>query len=371
MKELIKQLILKANEFSEEHLILDSLFDTLPAGIGIFDNNYNIIRFNPVAVQIYQAEGKDIVGKKCYSLVGRTEPCAGCLTTEVYKTQKIMRKENYYKEIDSWLDVTVIPRFNEKGEFIGVIEHYYDITESKKMEEDLKDSNEQLTKFAYVVSHDLQEPIRVVTSYCQLLEEAYENNNEQDAKKYLSHIHSATGRMKRLIKDLLDYARIGRTDNGFENIDLNIIINESIEDLELYAKENNVEIKIDHFPIIFARKTRMIQIFHNLVSNGIKFRRNNVKSIVEVGCFDQEDENFWHFYVKDNGIGIDSENFSKLFEVFKRLHSQDDYPGSGIGLAICKRIIESHGGDIWIESVLGEGTTCYFTISKHLENSVD
>lgn len=371
MKQLIEQLIQKAQELSEEHIIFDSLFSTLPAGIGILDMDYNIVKFNPVAVKIYNAEGQDIIGKKCYTLMGKTEPCIGCLTTEVYKTHKTTRKENYYADIDIWLDVTVIPRFNEKGEFIGVIEHYYDITEFKTMEEELKDSNEQLTKFAYVVSHDLQEPIRVVTSYCQLLEEAYDNDNEVEAKRYLSHIHSATGRMKRLIKDLLDYARVGRTDNGFENNDLNTVVQEVVEDFELYTKDNAVEIKINHLPSIFARKTRMIQIFHNLISNGVKFRRKDVKAVVEIGFTNEEDKNFWHFYVKDNGIGIAAENFDKLFEVFRRLHSQDDYPGSGIGLAICKRIVESHGGDIWIESKLGEGTTCYFTISKHLENSID
>ncbi len=228
--------------------------------------------------------------------------------------------------------------------------------------DNLKKSNEDLEQFAYIASHDLQEPLRAVSSYCQLLKEKEYNDVDEESKKFLDYIIDSSFRMKTLIKELLDYSRVGRKDKPFEKIDLEKLLQEVLYDFEVSIKETNANIIVEsELPEIFAIRFRIKQLLHNIISNSLKFRSDK-SPIIRIGCCEEECSPHWLFYIKDNGIGIDEKYYDRIFGVFKRLYSREDYPGTGIGLALCKRIVETHGGKIWVESK--EGTYIYFTISK-------
>ncbi len=236
----------------------------------------------------------------------------------------------------------------------------------KNIEIELRHSNEELEQFAYVASHDLQEPLRVVSSYCQLLKERCkecENMNEE-TKKWINYIIEATERMKTLIKELLDFSSIGKKDKPFEDIDLNKIIKNVEKDLKFLIKDTNTKIIIEEsLPVINGIKFRIKQLFYNLINNSIKFKSDK-DPLIEISFCEEEDNNEWLFRVKDNGIGISSKYFDRIFGLFKRLYSREEYPGTGIGLALCKKIVETHNGKIWVESKVGKGASFYFTLKK-------
>ena len=230
--------------------------------------------------------------------------------------------------------------------------------------DNLKKSNEDLEQFAYIASHDLQEPLRAVSSYCQLLKEKEYNNVDEESKKFLDYIIDSSFRMKTLIKELLDYSRVGRKDKPFEKIDLKELLQEVLYDFEVSIKETNANIIIEsELPEIFAIRFRIKQLLHNIISNSLKFRSDK-KPVIRISCCETEDSHYWLFSVKDNGIGIDKKYYHRIFGVFKRLYSREEYPGTGIGLALCKKIVERHGGRIWVESEVNKGTCIYFTIAK-------
>lgn len=246
-----------------------------------------------------------------------------------------------------------------------------DITSQKEAERkllstasNLKQSNRELEQFAYVASHDLQEPLRVISSYCQLLKENNYDILGLEDKKYLDYTIDASLRMKTLIKELLDYSRVGRKDKPFEKIDLEKLLDEVLNDFEVYIKETKATIIVeDDMPVIFGIKFRMKQLLHNIISNSLKFRSDK-KPEIRIGCCDEQMASHWLFYIKDNGVGISPEYHNRIFGIFKRLYSREEYPGTGVGLALCKRIVEAHNGKIWVDSDEGNGTYVYFTIER-------
>jgi light-regulated signal transduction histidine kinase (bacteriophytochrome) len=242
-----------------------------------------------------------------------------------------------------------------------------DITDRKKIQTELDNrtkelarSNTELEQFAYIASHDLQEPLRMVTSYLQLLEKRYSDKLDKDAKEFISYAVDGSNRMRSLIHSLLDYSRINRV-KPFEIIDVNLLLKEVLENLSTSIKENNATIKIGDLPKINGDPILINQLFQNLIQNAVKFR-NTRNPEIDISCKEEKDE--YLFSVKDNGIGIQKEYIDKIFVIFKRLHSKEEYPGTGMGLAICKKIVERHGGKIWVESDFGKGSTFYFTIKK-------
>mgnify|MGYP000894017674 FL=1 len=255
---------------------------------------------------------------------------------------------------------------NEDGEVIGVFAAARDITELKKAEELLKlkinelaRSNAELEQFAYVSSHDLQEPLRMIASYLQLLERKYEGKLDKKADKYIHFAVDGATRMQNLIDDLLTFSRVTTQANEFELTDIEVILNRVLTNLSVSIKENSATITHDTLPEIMVDGTQMTQVLQNLIKNALKFRsKDNPKIHISAS---QKDK-YWLFSVKDNGIGIDPKYSERIFEVFKRLHKKRDYPGTGIGLSICKKIVERHGGRIWVDSKLGEGSTFYFNI---------
>jgi signal transduction histidine kinase len=231
----------------------------------------------------------------------------------------------------------------------------------KQRAEELANSNVELERFAYVASHDLQEPLRMVTSFLQLLKKRYEEKLDETADQYIAFAVDGAERMKTLIMDLLDYSRVGSNTEPNENVDLHLLIDEIKNLLSKSIDEVKANITIDHLPIVKGNRTQLLQLFQNLISNAIKYHKEGVPRI-EIHYTEQEEDHL--FEIKDNGIGIDPAFHEKIFVIFHRLHSRSEYTGTGIGLAICKKIVERHNGKIWLKSALGKGSSFFFTLSK-------
>jgi PAS domain S-box-containing protein len=227
--------------------------------------------------------------------------------------------------------------------------------------EELERKNKELEQFAYVASHDLQEPLRTIASFVDLLGKQYKSKLDDNADKYMDYILQSSDRMKTLIKDLLDYSRLGREKEA-RQVNCNNIVGEVKADLNRVIRDNQAEVNAEELPIIEAYPTELKLLFQNLVSNSIKFRRPDVPPVVEIRA--SKENGHWKFAFKDNGIGIEQQYLERIFVIFQRLHNRTSYEGSGIGLAHCKKIVELHGGKIWVESEVGVGSTFYFTISE-------
>jgi PAS domain S-box-containing protein len=229
----------------------------------------------------------------------------------------------------------------------------------------LKRSNQDLEQFAYVASHDLQEPLRMVASFTQLLAQKYRGKLDQEADEYIHFVVDGANRMQSLIQDLLSYSRVSSRGRQVEGVDLNQILGAVHSSLQRQIQETGAVIGHDALPTILSDASQMTQLFQNLLSNALKFRRSELPLIRVSGC-DEGDS--WHFTISDNGIGIEPQYFQRIFKIFQRLHTRAEYPGTGIGLAVCKRIVERHGGRIWVASEPGQGTTVHFTLSKTATN---
>jgi light-regulated signal transduction histidine kinase (bacteriophytochrome) len=224
---------------------------------------------------------------------------------------------------------------------------------------DLKRSNEELEQFAYVASHDLQEPLRMVSSFTQLIERRYKDKLDKDANDFINFAVDGANRMQRLINDLLDYSRVTTRGKMFVRLDVASIVGQVFANLQQRIEESHAIITQDDLPVIEADESQMLRLFQNLIDNALKFRKD-APPCVHISA--HKEEGFHVFTVSDNGIGIDLQYADRIFLVFQRLNTSREYPGTGIGLAICKRIVERHGGKIWIESEVGKGSKFVFTI---------
>jgi hypothetical protein len=229
---------------------------------------------------------------------------------------------------------------------------------ARKMEE-LARSNADLEQFAYVASHDLQEPLRMVTAYTQLLAERYRGKLDENADKFIGYASEGAQRMQILIQDLLAFSRVGRGDVASESVDCNAVMAEVLQTLTAAVEQSGAMVSYSGLPVVWAQATQMTQVFQNLVANAIKFRG---KDPPEISVTAENKEEKWVFSVRDNGIGIAPEHAQNIFVVFQRLHARTEYPGNGIGLAICKKVIEHNGGKIWVESQPGSGCCFKFTV---------
>ncbi len=225
---------------------------------------------------------------------------------------------------------------------------------------ELERSNKELEQFAYVASHDLQEPLRMVSSFCGKLDMKYKDKLDDVAKEYIHFAVDGAKRMQGLIDALLMYAKSGKKEVLMNQVDLNLLVAKVVHDMNIRIQENNAIIKIGHLPVIMANEIQMHQLFQNFISNALKYR-GQADPIVEIKAHQEKD--LWHFSVSDNGIGIEEEHFAKIFVIFQRLHTREEYQGTGIGLALCKKIVENYGGKAWLSSQPGKGTTFYFTLN--------
>jgi PAS domain S-box-containing protein len=246
-----------------------------------------------------------------------------------------------------------------------VLASIIDITErkirevSEKKQAELEVRNKELEQFAYVASHDLQEPLRTVSNYMQVFEEDYGDKLDSDAKKYINSIKHATGRMSMLIKALLEFSRLGRN-KKLALIPCNKLVEDVLTDLQNIIKSTQARIEVSQLPVLNIFEIEMRQLFQNLISNAIKFCKKDQSPHIIIQCEEVNDN--WLFSIRDNGIGISPIHFNRIFEIFQRLHTSDDYEGNGIGLANCKKIVELHHGEIWVESEVGRGSIFKFKL---------
>jgi len=230
-----------------------------------------------------------------------------------------------------------------------------------KRASELAASNAELERFAYIASHDLQEPLRMVSSFLQLLQKRYGGQLDSKADQYIHYAVDGAERMKALIMDLLEYSRVGTAKEGFGKVDVNNVLTEVSEVFHEKIISAQASVDIGPMPCVWGDKVQVSQLFQNLLSNALKYHSDQPPAIVIRA---KEEPNSWQFSIEDNGIGIESQFFDKIFIIFQRLHNKSEYSGTGIGLAICKKIVERHGGKIWVESAPEKGSTFYFTISK-------
>lgn len=253
---------------------------------------------------------------------------------------------------------------NTQKAVMNILEDYsVEKANIEKMNIQLTSTNKEIEQFAYIASHDLQEPLKTLSNYVSLFLKKYKGVLDEDADRYLAVIGGATGRMQSLIRDLLDYSKT-ENDKNITAIDCNILLKDVLNDMAISITESKAEVYSEQLPVINGYLSGLKSLFQNLISNAIKFRKSDINPIINITAEAKDKE--WLFAIKDNGIGIDKIYYNKLFLVFQRLHSKDEYAGTGIGLAQCRKIVELHGGRIWLESELENGSTFYFTLLKTL-----
>jgi PAS domain S-box-containing protein len=332
-------------------------------------------------IQIANIHAREMFGYQLQELIGKS---VDLLVPERFRTKHAGFRQDYFADPQARLmgvgrDLFGVRKDGQEfpieiglspvqtpGE-IFVLAAIIDITQRKKIEaemkqsiEDLARSNKELEQFAYVASHDLQEPLRMVSSYVQLLARRYQGKLDSDADDFIGFAVEGAGRMKVLINDLLTFSRIGTRGGELTPVMLEDVFNRVVRTLDLTIEENKAVITHDALPQVMADQGQMLQLFQNLIGNALKFRSDKPPK-VHVGVRREEDQ--WLFYVRDNGIGIDPQFWERIFIIFQRLHTREEYQGTGIGLAICRKIIERHGGRIWVESEVDKGSTFYFTLT--------
>lgn len=314
----------------------------------------------------------DVLGKNLSFLF------AGAKNVHEAMCQKL--NEVNHQEAETWIRHKEGSRFLAKVTLSAVrsdadmithhIVEFSDITEFRHAQDELarrtrelSRSNQELEQFAYVASHDLQEPLRMVASYTQLIAQRYRGKLDKDADEFIGYAVDGAIRMQAIINDLLVLSRVNTSTTAFARTDTKMALDKALASLRLVIDETGANIICGALPVLNADSSQLIQLFQNLISNAIKFRGSS-SPCVQVGAELQGGE--WVFHVRDNGIGIASEYFERIFLMFQRLHSKQEYPGTGMGLTICKKIVDHHGGRIWVESESGKGASFYFTIPAAL-----
>jgi signal transduction histidine kinase/HAMP domain-containing protein len=393
----------RAGEESRNHArILQSILDNMGEGLSVCDSAGKFLIWNPAASRILgqgAIEGGPDTWSRQYGLYGPGG--RQLLAPHDLPLARAMRGESvddleiYLRPRDEgrarWISATAHPLRDEEGEIRGGIAVFRDITERKAGEEELralnatlelriaertaaleeraaelKRSNEELEAFAYVASHDLQEPLRAMASYAQLLKRQIDGRLGEDANVYLGHLLEGAGRMRLLINALLDYSRVGRKPLELRPTRVDAVLDAALTDLAPSIAECGAEVRRGEMPVLLADPVQLGQLLRNLIGNAIRFRRDDVRPEIEISAELAGDQ--WRFAIRDNGMGIDAKHYDRIFIIFQRLHGRER-AGTGIGLAVCKKIVERHGGQIWVESQPGHGSTFYFTLPVGAEGN--
>jgi PAS domain S-box-containing protein len=361
-----------ADKLANEQYLLNSLVESIPDPVFFKDRDCRFMRVNQVmAVDAGMESPEDFIGKTDLEVwSGKFGEDTLADERRILETgEPLINKEenpiNRHGE-ERWVLVTKMPLRDETGEITGTFGIARDITTRKKNEDairranaDLARSNADLEQFAYVASHDLQEPLRAVAGYCQLLERRYVGALDEQGDTYLQHVVEGAQRMQQLIDDLLQYSRVSRKRDEFEPTDLRDAVEQAKLMMKTPIEQSGATIHCESLPVVMADRAQQVQLFQNLISNAIKYRGDEPPAVV-ISAEDRDGEVV--ISVCDNGIGIEPEFFDRIFVIFKRLHTRDEYAGTGIGLAVCKRIVDRHRGRIWVESEPGQGCDFRFTI---------
>jgi PAS domain S-box-containing protein len=322
-----------------------------------------IVTWNGGARRLYGYSAKEAIGRSAAMLIPPEMPnelwhilktIRGGETMEHHETVRV-RKDG--KRLD--VSFTLSPIKDGQGKITGIAGIARDITEAKQSEAELLRSNTELEQFAYVASHDLQEPLRAMAGTVQVLQRRYQGQLDARADEIINHAVAAVTRMQTLVSDLLAFSRLNRHGDAFAPIDFAGVLRDVMANLEVAIAESGATITHDDLPEVIADATQLRQLMQNVLSNSIKFRGDQP---LKIHVSAQREENTWKFSVRDNGPGIEPQYFERIFIIFQRLVTRDEYPGTGIGLAVCKKIVERHGGRIWLDSDIGSGTTFHFTI---------
>ncbi|GEM_PF-1323051 len=354
-------------EAEEQGKLLQLILDSTPVAIGITDEKGGVVVDNGVLAKIWRGD-PSLSGVADYACCRAWWPDTGePVRPEEWPAARALRGETSTATFDierfdgsrGALIVSATPIKDAAGKVTGTVWTNQDITDLRRTEQELKRSNAELQQFAYVASHDLQEPLRMVTNYLQLIEKREGESLDEVSKKYMDYAVEGARRMKAMIDDILTYSRVESRANGLEPVDMEKALSIVLKDLNLAISESGASVTHDELPTVLADRGQMILLLKNLVGNAIKYRSEAAPQ-VHVSVLRNDGE--WIFTIEDNGIGIDPKYADKLFKMFSRLHTREEYPGTGMGLAIAKKIVERHHGRIWFESELGRGSVFHFSI---------
>ncbi len=385
----MKPAFINSFQIGDNEIRVNKLIDSLPVGIILHGPGTEILFSNQTALDILGLTEDEIYQRTSFhpewsfihedgtAFEGITHPVSRAIATKKPVYNFVMGVYRSDTKDKVWLLVNAEPQLDEEGDVLEVICSFSDITRYKNAEEELQwlyqklevralelsTSNAELERFAYVATHDLQEPLRIVCSFLQLLEKKYENQLDEQAYEYINFAIEGSNRMKKLLKDLLEFTKVSSNKEEPVLTDLNLVVKETCLLLENEIKAADAEIIIPDLPVINVHTQMMGMLFENLIGNALKYKSCK-KPVIQIDY--KEEENKYMFSVSDNGIGIDPKYSERIFVLFKRLHNDNyAYEGTGLGLAICKKIVERHGGNIWVESEEGEGSTFHFTIARH------
>lgn len=359
--------------YEEELTLRDRSINSATNGILIADArrpDVPTVYCNAAFEKITGYTKEEVVGRNCRFLQGEDhdQPGLDAIRQAIRDgTEGKAELRNYRKDGRVfWNEFFIAPVKDSQGTLTHFIGIQTDVTRRKNQEaelarktEALAHSNAELQQFAYVASHDLQEPLRMVASYTQLLRKRYQGKLDDDADEFIGYAVDGADRMQRLIRDLLEYSRVGSANKSFEITECERILHHVMSNLSASIRDHHATVTHDPLPTIYANPTLLTQVFQNLIGNALKFQ-GSAPAGIHVGAHALSDG--WKFFVRDNGIGIPPDQRDRIFAIFQRLHGRSDYPGTGIGLAICKRIVEQHNGTIWVDSEPGKGSTFFFTV---------
>ncbi len=370
--ELENRVEQRTNAYKESEKRFRSLFEAAPEFIYLLDLEGTIEKVNKSVIDNSGYAESELIDRPIANFLStRSQPIA------LKGFSDLLEKGYYRQEVEFVCQDSTVVTMDCSGTIVGdsqaddayVLVIQRNISDRKRMEntliktnQELRLSNAELEKFAYLASHDLREPLRMVTSFTQLLAKRYGGQLDDDADQIIGFAVDGAARMEELIHDLLEYSRIGKVDNNLGTVDCEQVLQQAQTNLQVLIQESKVEITHQPLPKVIGERIQLIQLFQNLLENAIVYRDRNRVTTIEVGA--KEETQQWLFWVKDNGIGISEQYQPQIFQIFQRLHSKQEYPGTGIGLAICLKIIERHEGKIWVESSPGNGSTFYFTLPK-------
>jgi signal transduction histidine kinase len=389
MQRLVQQ---RTRELQSANLQLQAVFDVANVGMLLIDGRGVVQRVNRTVSRWFEKDLSMCVGGQPGNIIGCVRAIAdptGCGSSPecqdcrmrrgfesvlqtgqpVHDVETEIVLSTAGRENRLWLEISADPVALEGKPHVIVAMN--NVTLRKQAEESLKRAAEQLTRsnreleqFAYVASHDLQEPLRVVTGYVQLIDRKYKGRLDATADEFFAFIVDGVARMQQLITDLLNYSRVGTHGAPFRPVDMQAVLDRVLANLKVVTEEHGAVVTHDPLPIVLGDETQLVQLFQNLIGNGVKFRSDQTPQI-HVSARRNEDR--WELTVRDNGIGIERQYWDQIFVIFQRLHTRQKYPGTGIGLAICKRIVERHNGRIWIDSEPGQGAAFHFTLPQTQE----